>query len=229
MKEALIKCLREQSAALRGARFLAYLSDMSRSLRAVRLAPHLAHLFNKRSLGKDVLGRSRVQQGFTLIELMVALAVAAILLTIGIPSFSALIENQRMTTTTNNLLAAINLTRIQALERGVRVDLAPLDGAKWENGWAVFVDADDDQMPDFKTDEIIYSSGAVDDDITIESKFTDNAKPYIAYNGTGRTRTNANRQQAQLGSFYFRQGDDDTVKKKLTLNFIGRPYVKSVE
>ncbi len=173
--------------------------------------------------------RAGLQRGFSLIELIVALAVAAILLTIGVPSFSALIESQRMTTTVNNLLAAVNLTRSEALQRGARVDLAPLDGAKWENGWVVFVDADDDQKPDFKMDEIIYSSGEVEKGITIESKFTDSAKPYIAYVGTGRTRTNASSQQAQVGSFHFRQGDDDTVKKKLTLNFIGRPYVKNVE
>lgn len=169
--------------------------------------------------------------GFSLIELMVVLTVAAILLTIGVPSFSALIENQRMTTTVNNLFAAVNLTRAEALQRGARVDLAPLDGESWENGWAVFVDADGDQVPDFGVgeDEIIYSSGPVDERITIQGDFTDDDKPYIAYNGTGRTRTNANSQQPQVGSFSFTMGDDDTVKKKLTLNFIGRPYVKDGE
>ena len=47
-KETLIKCLRERSAALRGARLLAYLKDMSRILCSVRLASHLAHLCNQR-------------------------------------------------------------------------------------------------------------------------------------------------------------------------------------
>ena len=47
-REALIKWLRERIAALRGARNLAYQIDISRFLRSVRLALHLAHRFIQR-------------------------------------------------------------------------------------------------------------------------------------------------------------------------------------
>lgn len=165
------------------------------------------------------LAHRKLEHGFSLIELMVTLAVAAILLSIGVPSFSALIENQRMTTTVNNLFAAINLTRAEALQRGVRVDLAPLKDKKWENGWAVFIDNNADQVPDFDTDEIVYSTGPIADGISITTNF--HGGENIAYAGTGHLRT-------QAGTFSFVQGTEETLKKTLILNFIGRPRVYNV-
>ena len=164
-------------------------------------------------------------RGFSAVELIFTLAIASILLTIGVPSFRTLIDNQRLTTAVNDVYAAITLTRGEAVQRGSRVDLAPLDGTNWSKGYAVFVEKKTTatQVPDFAMDEIVYSTSQIPDNITISTTFTDDATQYIAYNGTGRTRTNANPQQAQMGTLTFTQNGD--VKKRIKLNMMGRPRV----
>ena len=47
------------------------------------------------------------RSGFTLIELMITLAVAAIVLTVGIPSFREMMRENRLATQTNEFLAAL--------------------------------------------------------------------------------------------------------------------------
>ncbi|SET73573.1 type IV fimbrial biogenesis protein FimT [Marinobacter segnicrescens] len=82
-------------------------------------------------------GRSR-SAGFTIIELMITLAVLAIILTIGIPSFRTLIENNRVTSQANTLLSAVNLARTEAIKRGTEVTLLAEAGG-FANGYCVTV------------------------------------------------------------------------------------------
>ncbi len=90
---------------------------------------------------------SRATGGFTLVELMVVIAVAAIVLTLGVPSFYTLIQNNRATTQVNELMMALSLARSEAVRRGVSVSLCPSQdqstctgGTDWRVGWIVFVD-----------------------------------------------------------------------------------------
>lgn len=85
-------------------------------------------------------------RGMTLIELLVTLAVAAIILTVGVPSFRDLMQDIRATTVTNRLMASIQHTRSEAVRRGMPVTLcASADGATCTNsnpadfsqGWIV--------------------------------------------------------------------------------------------
>lgn len=89
--------------------------------------------------------------GFTLIELMVTIAIAAILLMVAVPNFITFIQNNRLTSQANDLVTALNYARSEAIKRGVRVTVCSrLDdttcaGANdWTTGWLVFVDADGD-------------------------------------------------------------------------------------
>ncbi len=86
--------------------------------------------------------------GFTLIELMVTLSVMAILATLAAPSFTSLIQNSRTTTQTNELVAALNLARSEAVKRGVDVQVTPEDGS-FVNGWCVHL------MPDCDEDRVL--------------------------------------------------------------------------
>ncbi len=105
-------------------------------------------------------------KGFTLIELMVTVAVAAILLTVGVPSFRATVENNRLTAAANELVGALNLARSEAIKRGVRVTVCKsADGATcttssdWEKGWIVFVDLNGDGIFDDDGDTIPCETG----------------------------------------------------------------------
>ncbi|MGX2042135.1 GspH/FimT family pseudopilin [Methylocaldum sp. MU1018] len=91
------------------------------------------------------------EKGFTLIELMVAVAVAAVVLTTAVPSFQEIVRNNRLATQANQLVTSLNLARSEAVKRSVRVTIcksadpaaAPPSCATsggWEQGWMVFVD-----------------------------------------------------------------------------------------
>ena len=84
---------------------------------------------------------------FTLVELVVTMAVAAILLTIAIPSFQTVIQNSRIATQANSLLTDLNYARSEALRRNLNVgicasnDGATCGGANWGLGRIVFADS----------------------------------------------------------------------------------------
>ncbi len=81
--------------------------------------------------------------GFTLIELMITIIIAAILFSIAIPSFTDTIAANRLTTSANELVTALNLARSEAIKRGMQVTIRNKGAAtQWESGWDVFVDID---------------------------------------------------------------------------------------
>ena len=86
--------------------------------------------------------------GFTLIELMVTVAVLAILTAIAIPTMTQLIVRSRMDATLHEFVSAINMARSEAVRRATRVTLCRAAsattcggaGTSWASGWIVFVD-----------------------------------------------------------------------------------------
>lgn len=65
------------------------------------------------------------QRGFTLIELMVTIAVLAVVLAIGVPSFQGITNRNRLSAITNEVVAAVQLTRMEAIRRNQRVLMCP--------------------------------------------------------------------------------------------------------
>jgi len=92
--------------------------------------------------------------GFTIIELMITLVVAAVLLSIAAPSFRAIIQDNQLTTEINSLSASLNLTKSEAIKRGTAATLCKSNdfdsspscvaAANWQDGWIVFEDIDAD-------------------------------------------------------------------------------------
>lgn len=81
--------------------------------------------------------------GFTLIELMVAIAVLAITLALAVPSFGALINSNRLVGQSNELVASLQLARSEAIRRNARVALcASSDGKSCDGAtgdWAYWL------------------------------------------------------------------------------------------
>ena len=82
------------------------------------------------------------QLGFTLIELMVTVSVLALLLGIGVPSFRATIQGNRVTAVSNDLVAALQFARSEAVRRGENVTLCSSNdqvtcSGGWVDGWVV--------------------------------------------------------------------------------------------
>ena len=76
----------------------------------------------------------------TLIELMIGLALMAIVLTIGVPSFSELMRSNRLTTQANEILGALALARSEAVKRATPVSITTTSGdSDWKDGWTVAV------------------------------------------------------------------------------------------
>ncbi len=83
---------------------------------------------------------SRQVTGFTLIELMVTVAVAAILAVLAAPSFREYLLNQRVKNASYDLISALTLARSEAITRNCDVTVAQ-SGGNWTDGWVVSTDA----------------------------------------------------------------------------------------
>ncbi len=77
--------------------------------------------------------------GFTLVELMVTIALMAMVLTLAIPSYKETVRNAILTSRMNEFVATLNYARSEAVKRSMNVTVATADGsANWEHGWRVF-------------------------------------------------------------------------------------------
>ncbi len=79
---------------------------------------------------------TRRSRGFTLPELMTALAISGILVAIALPSFSNLIANQRARALSSDLMSSLALVRSEAVKRNTDMVLVPKVGG-WEAGWTI--------------------------------------------------------------------------------------------
>jgi len=79
----------------------------------------------------------RAQSGFTLVELMVVIAVLAILASIGIPGFQGIVAENRATSAANELLATLQFARSAAMAQSRQVTVRPTAGGNWDGGWVV--------------------------------------------------------------------------------------------
>ncbi|HSN52478.1 MAG TPA: GspH/FimT family pseudopilin [Woeseiaceae bacterium] len=134
----------------------------------------------------------RRDSGFTLIELMIAIALVAILLATAVPALEDFTNDARQTGAINDFVSAIHLARNTAITTNSRVTLcASASGAAcqltaWENGWIVFADLDASGGLDVG-ETVVSSSGPVEG-LSIQSGEFPAA---LMYRPNGRAMTNA--------------------------------------
>ena len=86
--------------------------------------------------------------GFTIVELMVAVAVLAVLVALAVPNFNDASLSGRLNSFANSLVASAQVARSEAIKRNSTIRLCAssdgetCDGADWEEGWIVVTDDD---------------------------------------------------------------------------------------
>jgi type IV fimbrial biogenesis protein FimT len=138
--------------------------------------------------------------GFSLIELMVTIAIVAILLAIGLPSFQGSLRSNRVATTSNELMASVALARSEAVRsaRGSGI-CASADGATcagtWNDGWMVWVDDNMDGTPAGPNDRVVRVNQG-NDKLALAATVTAGAgaPDTLLFDGRGRERNNTARQ-----------------------------------
>nr|HIA89062.1 prepilin-type N-terminal cleavage/methylation domain-containing protein [Gammaproteobacteria bacterium] len=90
--------------------------------------------------------------GFTLIELMITIALGAIVMGIGVPSYQDFVVKNRIQTQASEIRSSLAMARVEAIRRGLRVRVCPGQdrcvGANWHDGWNSFVDKNSDNNID---------------------------------------------------------------------------------
>ncbi len=119
----------------------------------------------------------RHDHGFTLIELMITLIVMGVVIFIAVPNFADLIRNNRLTTSSNELVIAMQIARSEAVKRSADVTVCARasDGSQtcsnnagtWPDGWLVWQDANDDGSVD--DGEVVRSWSPLSDDLTVNA------------------------------------------------------------
>lgn len=139
-------------------------------------------------------GPSRCQRarpggcGFTLVELMVVLAVLSILLVLAAPGFTSLVRNAQMASASHSFVASLNAARSEAMKRNLPALVMPLEPGRrdWSRGFVAFVDMDRDGRYDAATDLTVLAQALDAPYLTIAGTGSVKANPaYVRYDGSG--------------------------------------------
>lgn len=155
------------------------------------------------------------QAGFTLVELMIALGLTAVLASVAIPSFAGLIQSNRVTSYTNDLIASLATARSEAVKRGQRVAVCRSSdqatcgaGSSWADGWVVFLDVDKEDDIDDVSDIISVHSALAHNGLSLNA-----TKSAINYRPDGASNS---------GSVSFCDARGIEHSRKISVNFTGR-------
>ena len=135
--------------------------------------------------------------GFTMLELMVVVIVLAVLLTVAVPSFEAVMNGNRLAGASNELMASLQTARMEAVKRNARVALClsadanaatPSCATADVDGWIVFTDVNSNGAFNSSTETLLRTS-TVSPNVQVLSSATPNG--VVAFRSDGFARTSA--------------------------------------
>lgn len=126
-------------------------------------------------------------RGVTLIEVLIALCVVAVLLASAVPAFTGALDRLRLSTTVNELVLAVNLARAEATARRARTAVVPRARNDWSSGWLVFIDANDNGQLD-PGETVVRAFDAVPARMTVAAAFGTYDGHVLSFDQTGLLR-----------------------------------------
>jgi type IV fimbrial biogenesis protein FimT len=151
--------------------------------------------------------RRRRSAGFTMVELLVTIAIAAILATVAVPSFSGLIASQRAKTAASELFASFLTARSDAIMRNANVTVSPLAGG-WSQGWQILDPANN----------VLDSHGALTNDVKIPQTGG------VTFRPSGRVLTGSTSMFVITTT-----SGSSTNYQCISLDLSGRPYMQAAQ
>lgn len=188
-------------------------------------------------------------RGFTLFELMLVLAIAGVLIGIGIPSLTQFIRANQMTAAANDMLTAIHLARAESVKRRLPTEMCftadptaalPACDGNGTQGWVVWVDDADPEATNANdgdgevdaNEPILVRHGALPGNVNIVSKPSGNAG-FVAFLDTGFVKVAANDVagvvfcDAKKGNSD-EYGPNNSTARGMLISAVGRPSITRV-
>jgi type IV fimbrial biogenesis protein FimT len=142
-------------------------------------------------------------RGFTLVELMIVIAIVGVLAVIAQPSFTRILAKQRTRSAASAVQLSLVKARSEAVKRNAAVTLAPLTGIDWNTGWQV------------KAGAVVLDNTDPVKGVTISG-----GPDSIAYTGAGRISGGTS------PSFLVTSTAVSTEQRCVSADPSGRPYIK---
>ena len=132
------------------------------------------------------------QAGYTLVELLVVMALGTILLSIAVPPMTEMLNTQRSNAASSTFLASLNLARVEAIKRNARVIVCKsaaglsceLTGG-WDQGRIMFHDANNNAALD-ADEQLIERFGAMPEGLSLTGNTQ--VANYVSYSASGSAK-----------------------------------------
>lgn len=166
-----------------------------------------------------------LSSGFTLIEMMVVLAILAITLTMGVPAFKGLLASAHLTQMTRDFYGDIALAKNEAVHRNARVCICKsiderscTSGGGWERGWIIFHDQDASGTREVN-EELIRSYSNFQPRVTVIGNGS--VSQYVSFTAFGQAKMRSGALQAGTITICPLPGGGPEARQ-LIINFAGR-------
>jgi type IV fimbrial biogenesis protein FimT len=155
-------------------------------------------------------------RGFTLIEALVTLAITAILLGVGVPAMTRLLQSQQLQSSSYSLASTFAFARSESIKRRCPVLIESI-GGQWAKGWRVYADLNGDGLQ-AAAEPLLLTGPALPNGVIIQGNTP--VQRYIRYTPTGSAKMQNGAFQAGTLSICHQSGEQPV--RRLILSATGR-------